>query len=251
MATHNFFSVSGKGPNLVLLHGWKHDRHTWDNLLPFLEPNFTCWTIDLPGFGTNPRPNATWSIPEYANWVKKVIVDNNIKQPTLVGHSFGGRVVIELNKSVSDIKQNVLYATPGLRQPIPVFKSFAYSFYQGLKQKTSIIKHAKVIDRVNFMHKLRNKMRSSDYKEAGELKDIFLATIHYNLTPGMEDITKPTTLLWGTEDNIVPIKIATEMQKIIPNSNLVSLAGLGHLAHLENPRLFSGKLLAILNNEHN
>lgn len=250
MTTHNFFSVSGKGPNLVLLHGWKHDRHTWDSILPFLEANYTCWVIDLPGFGTNPRPKGTWSIPEYANWVKKTLIENNIKNPVLVGHSFGGRIVIELNKIVPDIRQNILYATPGLRQPIPVFKSFAYSFYQGLK-KTNIIEHAKVIDKVSFMHKLRDKMRSSDYKEAGELKDIFLATIHYNLIPGMEGISKPTTLVWGTEDNIVPIKIGKEMLKIIPNSNMVPLEGLSHLAHLENPRLFSGKLLAILNNEHN
>ena len=108
-----------------------------------------------------------------------------------------------------------------------------------------------MIDKVSFMHKLRDKMRSSDYKEAGELKDIFLATIHYNLIPDMEGISKPTTLVWGTEDNIVPIKIGKEMLKIIPNSNMVPLEGLSHLAHLENPRLFSGKLLAILNNEHN
>lgn len=247
MKSQNIYTKIGTGQNLILLHGWKHDRHTWDSVTPFLQNQFTCWCIDLPGFGENPRPKSVWSIPEYANFVKKFIDENNIKSPILLGHSFGGRVTIELNKILPTISKNILYATPGLRQPIPAFKSMAYSIYQGLKIKSKSIDGLKVLDRVNFMRRLRDKLRSDDYKEAGELRDIFMATIKFNLTPSMELINKPTTLLWGENDNVIPIKIAKEMQKIIKNSKLVQIEGLGHLAHLENPRLFSGKLIKILN----
>lgn len=243
------FAKTGHGPNIIFLHGWKHDRHTWDAIVPFFEKDYTCWCIDLPGFGQNPLPKSTWSITEYAHWVKKFIEENNIKNPTIVGHSFGGRVAIELNRIYSDIKVNVLYATPGLRQPIPMFKSMAFSIYKGLKNKSQVLKNTKILDRVNFIKKLRHKLRSDDYREAGELKNIFLSTIHYNLVPSMEKMSKPTYLLWGAADNIVPIKIAQEMQKIIKNSQLITIDGLGHLAHIENPRLFSGLLTKILNDK--
>lgn len=48
--------VVGKGPDLVLVHGWPVDGRTWRRIVPVLARHFTCHIIDLPGAG-----RSTWT----------------------------------------------------------------------------------------------------------------------------------------------------------------------------------------------
>ncbi len=238
------YSKVGSGPDLLFLHGWQHDRHTWDGVVQYLKDDFTCWLVDLPGFGQNPRPKTVWNITNYAQWVGEFITEHQLKNPVVVGHSFGGRIAIVLtaepvdNKNVTrstlHVSRLVLYATPGVRQPISSFHSLAQALYRGVK-KTGI-----PISQSKLFKKMQQKLRSQDYNQSGNMQDIFLATINFDLEPYLSQIPTPTLLLWGENDAIVPLTIGHAMHQIIPESDMKVIPKTTHLAHLEQPRLFSG-----------
>ncbi len=232
--TFSYFSKRGKGPNVLFLHGWQQDRHTWDGVVTQLQHDFTCWTLDLPGFGQNPRPTEAWSIQEYAEYVQQFIDHHKLHDVSIVGHSFGGRIAIVLGKDTEHIKQIVLYATPGFREALPLRASIAQAFAKAM-QKTSF-----GLDKTSLYKSIRNRFRSRDFRQANELQDIFLNTIKYDLKPSIATITVPTLLVWGEVDSEVPIAIGHAMQKAIPNSVLKTMPQCSHFAHLENPTLFSG-----------
>ena len=53
--------------------------------------------------------------------------------------------------------------------------------------------------------------------------------------PWLRRITAPTLLLWGEQDAMIPVRNATDYQQAIAGSTLVTLPGIGHLPHEEDP----------------
>lgn len=232
----NYYTKTGRGKDIVFLHGWMQDRHTWDIVVDQLKDEFTCWTLDLPGFGTNPRPKTTWNPRHYAKWVLDFIKQNNVKNPLIVGHSFGGRVAIEL--AIMDIPytQYVLYATPGLRQPLSRFTTISQAMYKSIKKRWL------PLDKLPLVTRIKDRFRSADAKSAKAMYDIFAASIDFDLTPSMVKISQPTLLIWGENDAEVPLKIGMAMQQAIANSKLKTIPKATHFAHFEQPKLFAGIL---------
>ena len=89
------FEVSGVGQPLIFLHGFNEHLKVWDQLLPALSKNFKCVCIDLPGFGNSPLP-ASLSLKYMADAVHRVMIENQIPEAIIVGHSMGGYVTLEL-----------------------------------------------------------------------------------------------------------------------------------------------------------
>ncbi len=233
----DIFTKVGHGPNLIFLHGWKQDRHTWDGVIDHLKNDFTCWTLDLPGFGQNPRPKNTWSPADYAKWVGEFITEHKIKDPIIIGHSFGGRVALflasnDLKLKIKNLKL-VLYATPGFREPLPRFTNMAGALARATKTWLPIHK-------LPLVKQVRERLQSRDFKEADTMQDIFLAAIEYDLSDAMSKIDSEVLLLWGEDDTEVPLKIGEAMHHAIPHSVLKTMPNAGHFAHLQNPSLFAG-----------
>jgi pimeloyl-ACP methyl ester carboxylesterase len=75
---------------------------------------------------------------------------------------------------------------------------------------------------------------------------IFKRSVGYDQTSAIKNITVPTHLLWGAHDTSVPLRIAEEMQRLLPGAQLTTLPNEGHNIHLDNPGLFYGALRKIL-----
>ena len=73
------YIVSGCGPDLVLLHGWGLDLHTFDNLSRDLSEDFTVYQVDLPGFGLSSMPYA-FNIDDYVDVLNEFFVKLEIKE---------------------------------------------------------------------------------------------------------------------------------------------------------------------------
>lgn len=236
----NIYTKLGVGPNLVFLHGWGRDRHTWDGVIEQLKHECMCWTLDLPGFGQNPRPKTTWNPRDYAQWVRQFMAENNIDTATIVGHSFGGRVAIEFAASTWHSEPRtwnfILYATPGFREPISRFTSIAQALAKGLK-------HARIpLKKIPVVSSLKKRLQSTDDQNAALMHDIFRATIEYDLGPAMAKIDAPVLLLWGEHDREVPLVIARAMQEAISSSVLKVIPSGSHFAHIGNQALFCGMI---------
>ena len=233
----------GSGTNIVFLHGWQQDKATWSRVIDFLERDCTCWAIDLPGFGSNPRPPATWTPMDYGNWVRDVLMELGVTRYFLVSHSFGGRVAICLSATGAlKPEKLILYAVPGVQARPPFFTRLLVFIYKALRlNRTSRLKDT------SLFRMIQAQLRSSDYRDAKELRDIFLASIRHDLKPFMEKIDVATLILHGEMDEVVPLETARMMHVLIKNSQLKTVPGGSHFLHMENPLLFSGYLRSFLN----
>jgi pimeloyl-ACP methyl ester carboxylesterase len=237
-------NTSNKNENVLFLNGWMENSDTWKPIIKGFEKEFNCFTLEFPGFGVFPAPKKTWDISDYAVWVQGEIDRLEIKEVTVVGHSFGGRVAIVLCSKDSRIKKVVLYSTPGFEEP----KSTKTKLLQSAIKMSDRIGVKK--ERIPFSNYLSDKFRSSDYKTAGSMREIFISAINFNLSPFMKEIKIPTLLLWGENDKESSLATANRMQSTIRNAELKIIPEAGHFAHLDNPNLFCGIIRRFINEKN-
>ncbi|MFN3940290.1 MAG: alpha/beta fold hydrolase, partial [Chitinophagales bacterium] len=58
----------------------------------------------------------------------------------------------------------------------------------------------------------------------------------------LHKITAPTLLIWGNNDTITPPCVGEEINKLIPNSQLVFIDKCGHAPMMEQPQIFNAYL---------
>lgn len=90
-----FYSIQGKGPAVVLIHGFLEDSSMWDNFTEALSEKAKVICVDLPGHGHSPL-NVEDDMNAYAEAVFKVLDTEGIKDAAVVGHSMGGYVALAM-----------------------------------------------------------------------------------------------------------------------------------------------------------
>lgn len=90
--------ITGKGPLVVLLHGYLSSSHYWDNIIPELATHYRVMTIDLIGFGDSPKPkNADYSLQTHAEHVRETIASFAGGEPAvIIGHSMGALIAAKV-----------------------------------------------------------------------------------------------------------------------------------------------------------
>ncbi|MCP5025074.1 MAG: alpha/beta fold hydrolase [Actinomycetia bacterium] len=111
--------ITGKGPALILTHGFGGSRHTWDAVAPGLTAHHTVVAWDLPGHGDSPDAGDGNYSRQLALDELKGIIDRVGRPTVLVGHSLGGYLsMAHAIDHPDDVAALVLVATgPGFRKP--------------------------------------------------------------------------------------------------------------------------------------
>jgi pimeloyl-ACP methyl ester carboxylesterase len=236
------FKKTGEGATIILLHGWGCDLNIFEKVQGELENKFQVYSIDFPGFGESEPPSEVWGVEEYTQFIETFIKTENIENPILIGHSFGGRVSI-LYSSRNKTEKIILVDSAGVkptRKPKYYFKVYTFKILKRIvnmlfsKQKANTI-----------LDKYRSKSGSSDYQNAnGIMRDILVKIVNEDLTHVMPKIKSPTLLIWGENDTATPVSDAKIMEKVIPDAGLVILKDSGHYSFLEKLNEF----LIIINN---
>lgn len=221
------------GPTVVLLHGWGRSLQALRPLGELLAKDFKVVLIDLPGFGRSPLPPGAsndgggWGTEEYAERVKAFLDQSGISQCTLLGHSFGGRISVQLaSRYPSLVSSLVLVGSHGLKRQRPFSQEIRVRW---IKLLVSI---AKSVDGVTgsrfFAHYLAPKFGSRDYKAAGDLRKTLVKTVNEDLSAQAATIKTPTLLLWGADDQETPVDLARSFNSLIEGSELHIFPNKGH-----------------------
>ena len=226
------YKTTGEGQDVLLLHGWGCSLEIWKTLQGQLEQKYRVTSIDFPGFGKSDEPKTVWGVEEYTQCTEKLIEALNLKDPVLIGHSFGGRVSILLASRNANIKKIILTDSAGVKpQNTKISVSRVFSKMKKLSSK---------IIGENLTEKLvkpfANSLASEDYKNAsGMMKEILKKVVDEDLQHVMPNIKAYTLLIWGEKDTATPVSDAQIMAKLIPDSGLVVFPGCTHYSFLENP----------------
>ncbi len=211
----------GSGEDIVLLHGWGQNIEMMKPLGDNLSNDHRITIIDLPGFGLSSEPDYAYTIFDYTDLVHELLQELKIDNPIMMGHSFGGRISI-VYASKYPVKKLVLFGGPCVRHE---YKSFKQNFYKKIKN-IGIFKP--------FVNMMKNHVGSTDYKNASPLmKEILVKTVNQDLSECAKSIKCSVLLIWGENDEAVPVSEAKELDELLSDSALIVLPGT-HYCYLEN-----------------
>lgn len=221
----------GKGRIVVLLHGWGANSATFNNLAKHLIKNFRVIRVDFPGFGASPKPSDVWSVGDYAMLVADFLAKLGLNDTyAVIGHSFGGRVIIKgVAEKLIVSEKVVLIDAAGVKPPKSMRKA-VYKSIAKLGKAATALPVFKTL-RPRLRKKLYSAAGSTDYLNANEMQLIFLNTINEDLLPYVHDITQPTLLIWGENDNDTPVTDAEKMVHELPKGRLVVIPDAGHFVY--------------------
>ncbi len=224
----------GSGPPVVVLHGWGGRIESMTPVVRCLESHFRVVALDLPGFGESPVPKGVWGTPDYAEYVCDVVRSLDLGRAHFVGHSYGAKTSMYLAATHKDaVAKLVLVGSSGLRSAPSAM----------VRAKRGVSKLARGVGAFGptgekVRRAINARIASQDYQEAGAMRPILVRVVQEDLGHLMPEIEASTLLIWGTEDDAVPVALARRMEALIPDAGLVLFEGAGHFAYLDEQQRF-------------
>ena len=238
----------GEGEAVLLLHGWGTSLDVYKSLISFLSPFRRVVSYDLPGFGKSDLPEFAFSTDDYAEIAFLVLKELNIERVTLIGHSHGGRTILNM-ASRSDcpvaIDRIVLIDSAGIVPKKTLSQKARVRYYKAGKKLLSFAPVKALFP--NALDSFKRRHGSADYKAvAGVLRDSLVKIVNDDYKERMKNIQAPTLLIWGTKDDATPICDAEYMEQAIPDAGLVRVEGGSHYSFLDSPGLVQAVLRSFL-----
>lgn len=222
----------GAGAALVFLHGWQDDVRTFDALAARLSSAHRVIRLDLPGFGGSETPREAWGTAEYARFVNDFLKKIGVSSAVLIGHSFGGRVVIRgMAEGMLHAPKIVLIASPGGAARNAARKNIFLVLAKLSKMVLSVLPPA-------YRERARRKFYraiGSDYATAGNMRETYKKIVAEDLSTLAAKISVPALLMWGDRDTETPRADGERLARLMPDARLEIVSGAGHFVHRENP----------------
>ena len=224
----------GSGPDVVVLHGWGGRIESMAPVIACLAGDFRVTAIDLPGFGESPTPTGVWGAPDYAAFVRDLLADLGIGRAHFVGHSFGGMTSLYLAAVHADLVDKLVLAAPsGVRTP-PSLQARA---------KRAAARAGRAAGRLGppgrrVKAAVYERLGSDDYKQAGPMQPILVKVVNEDVSPLLPRIMASTLVIWGENDEAVPLAGMEKMEQLMPDAAVVVFEDAGHFAYLDDQARF-------------
>lgn len=228
-----YYEKYGNGDEtLVILPGWGDTRDSFTKLILTLQDYYTIYIVDYPGFSNTKFPPYDLTIYDYADMIHEWLESLELENPVLLGHSFGGRILITLTGYYQySYEKIILMSSAGIRPKKTIRSRIRSKCYQFLKKIAKILPKKW---RSSFSKKIFNYFSSLDYRVLPDkMKKTFQNVVSEDLKEYIEHIHSDTLIVWGEDDPSTPIQDAYYMNKMIQNSKLYILPNAGHFVYLE------------------
>ncbi|HTE57858.1 MAG TPA: alpha/beta hydrolase [Verrucomicrobiae bacterium] len=223
------YEQAGKGPAVLLLHGWGDSQATFAQLAKKLQTTHTTIVVDLPGFGGTQPPQETWGVGDYVHFVSQFL--KKIDAPKLqgiVGHSNGGTIAIK-GLATGELKADilVLLASAGIRD-----------VYRGRKKMLRLAAKTAKLATAPLPKSVQTRLKKKAYKAIGSdlfvaehLQETFKKIVTDDVQTEAATLKLPTLLIYGSEDTATPVTYGELFHVAIAGSKLQVLPGAGHFVH--------------------
>lgn len=216
---------------LLLIHGLGGRSEDWSPLIPTLAAKgFHVYAPDLLGYGSSAQPDIDYSISTQEKLIVDLTHALGLTRVDLGGWSMGGWVALKLTADDPTLVDRlVVFDSAGVYFP-PTFDAslFTPADATGLSRLQAILTPTPrpipafaVRDAIRRLHQNAWVLhRSFNSMETGH--DLMDFRLHL--------ITRPTLIVWGEKDALIPLSAGRFMHREIPDSSLLIIQGCGHLA---------------------
>jgi pimeloyl-ACP methyl ester carboxylesterase len=249
-----YYEEQGKGSPLLLIHGFGASTYTWRFVAPELAKTHRVIAVDLKGFGQSDKPfDDRYSIFDQAELLAQLIEEKDLRNLTLVGHSFGGGVALLLalqaNKRLDGrITRLVLLDSIAYPQHIPVFfrlLDVPLVSQLGVRMVPPSVQTRVALEIAYFDDSKIDPAEIEAYAAPLKTAAGKHAIIHSarqilpediaELSESYKTIELPTLILWCDHDRIVPLEVGLRLRRTLPNSTLRLVEDCGHMPQEEQP----------------
>ncbi len=257
---------SGSGEVVLLIHGLAGSSKTWQAVHPLLANHHDVIAPDLLGHGESAKPMGDYSLGAFASGLRDFLAAIDVPSATIVGHSFGGGVAMQLAYQHPELCDRlVLVGSGGLGRDVSWMLRFCT--LPGAEHLMPLVFPRLVADRGNDLGNLLARLgvkaprmtemwRSYSSLAGTANRKAFVRTIRGVIEPGGQTVNAldrlylaahlPTLIVWGENDDIIPVGHAYAGYEAIPNSQLCIMEGVGHFPHAEAPQAFADVLTEFL-----
>ncbi|MEO0676518.1 MAG: alpha/beta fold hydrolase BchO [Pseudomonadota bacterium] len=252
--------IMGEGPDLLLLHGAGGATQSWRGLMPLLAEDHRCIAVDLPGQGfSRPRVPGRYGLDALAKDISSLAWSEGWSPHALIGHSAGGALalrlaeeglsdtVIGINAALGRFEGVAGWAFP-LAAKLMSLNPFTAMLFSSAASAPGAAKRllaatGSKIDAEGI--RLYEALISNPRHVDGTLR--MMAA--WNLDPLIARLPRNrahTVLLAASGDATVPPSVSRSAAARMPDARVIEIAGLGHLAHEEDPEEIARQIRAAL-----
>ncbi|NOH80865.1 pimeloyl-ACP methyl ester esterase BioH [Vibrio sp. RE86] len=249
-----YWQTNGEGEEIVLVHGWGMNGAVWQQTVEALSQHYRVHVVDLPGFGHSHQA----SFSNMDDLAEQVLRDAP-EHATWLGWSLGGLLAthIALNHP-QRVKQLITVASsPKFAAERPwrgIQPKVLSAFTEQLVEDFQL-----TIERFMALQAMGSPSARQDVKQlkkavlsrpspnpASLLAGLnLLADIDYRAE--LEGLTIPTLRLYGRLDGLVPVKVATDVDALIPHSESFTFNESSHAPFMTELDSFCQQVRAFIN----
>ncbi|HEV7128626.1 MAG TPA: alpha/beta hydrolase [Ktedonobacterales bacterium] len=225
------------GESLVFIHGSGDTAHGWDGVIERLERlgagRGRTMAVDLPGHGAQARVSMDGldTVSDYAQVVCAEIDRAGLGAVTLVGHSLGSAIALQLAVDRPERVRRLVLIGGGARlRVLPALLETARTQPAAALRQITLLAHAPEHAALAEAYLVAGGPTAADalYRD-------LRACDRFDVTGELAGVRQPTLVLVGTEDRLTPPKYARFLAEHLAQSTLVEIAGAGHQLMHEAP----------------
>jgi pimeloyl-ACP methyl ester carboxylesterase len=262
----------------VYVHGLGGSSQNFTDVAGLLADRFDGQAVDLPGFGYS-DPSRHYSIPAFADKMIKYLEHDGRGPVHLVGNSLGGSISVRMAALRPDLVRTLTLISPampfldprrtaqGPMLPLLALPLADRLFALGMARLTvdqmtdevlaacfGDVRKVSPQRRAEAMEEIQLRYTVAHYPKAylGTLRGLVSNFLRAYL-PGANSqwrlaarITAPTLVIGGLTDRLVDPRVPAQVAKVIPDSRLLILPGVGHVAQMEVPRVVAQAIVGML-----
>ena len=239
---YNNFS-SKQRENLVLLHGIGASAERWSRVIPLFHEHFRVIVPDIIGFGYSDKPTVEYNMPFFVKFFEDFLNSLGVKKASIGGSSFGGLVAAEFAiKNTNMVNKLILVSPAGtMKTSTKMLEEYilaalypthdnAWRAFINMAFDPRTVTEQTIEEFIDRM-----KLPNAKYAFMSTMMGIRNTT---NLSSRLNKILSPTIIVWGEQDEMIPVKNAEEYRNI-PDSKLQVIPKCGHTPFTEKPEVFS------------
>ncbi len=223
------YYAAGEGVPLLFFHGGGGWALVYEDMLKELAKDFLVVAPDLPCFGGSDVLSEPWGFSDYANYFSEFVKFLNLEDVVVVGHSFGGGVALHLAGNCDRVKKLVLINSLGI--PLECdFRDLLLRVTQDFaKSYEDIIKKQPESDLLRVWFKSNAPGVFEKLKTARKCVE--------TAPPTFDGYSKPTLVLWGEGDEVLPLYYGKKVTAAIPGA-VLKIIPAKHKSCIFEPQIF-------------
>ena len=234
----------GRGPALLLIHGYGAAHDTWLPLLSELERDHRVLAVDLPGFGRSDKYAGDYSPSGLADKLFQVLDQKGIKEAQLIAHSWGTSIALAMAlQQPARVKSLTLISAWVYEDQLPPFLLWARAPWVGEILYTLFYKE-RIDDRMSLTFYEPDRFATPETVDAvrrtlarpGAVAAALAAARGQRLRlleARYRTLIHPTLLIWGRQDRVSRLHYAQRLVGELRDARLVVLERCGHVPMFE------------------